>query len=85
MSTVSRELPEPFNFKKLLGFTSFFQGFGSVRKPNLPGLGVKIRSENGQLNGPGAIKKNVDRGFYITYNFACPVRRVDARIVIWNI
>ncbi len=30
-----------FNFKKLLGFTSFFEGAGSVRKPNLPDLGLR--------------------------------------------
>ena len=46
-SLTSNRKSGSFNFKKLLGFTSFFQGSGSVRKPNLPGLGVKIRLKNG--------------------------------------
>ena len=34
----------------LSGLKHHTEGSGSVRKPNLPDLGVKIRSKNGQLN-----------------------------------
>ena len=48
-------------FKKLLGFMSFFKdpvqlgGNTQAKTPNLPDLGVKIRSNNGQLNASVAI------------------------------
>ena len=53
------DVPEPFNFKKLLDFTSFFPRAGAVRKPHLPGLVVKIRSENGELNGSADVRFQV--------------------------
>ena len=44
--------PGPFNFKKLLDFTSFFKEPVRLGNRTYRAWGVKIRSKNGQLNGP---------------------------------
>ena len=36
-----------------MGFFTFFFESGAVRKPHLPGLGLKIRRKNRELNSPG--------------------------------